>query len=750
MGMRAAHTDEQRIDLPIEGMTCASCAARIERGLRKLDGVCDASVNYATAQATVRYQPQLVDTQSFRSTIERLGYRVPEVETDDPEANALKDVRIRLIVAVALSTPVIAISMIPGLQFSGWAWVCAVLSAPVVAWCGWPFHRAAFVNARHATATMDTLVSIGTLAAWGWSLYALVVLGAGSAGMEMVIPHPFATDAMNAHVYFETAAAIISLILLGRFFELRSRHRSGAALRALLALGATDAELENGDRVPAASLEVGDRFVVRPGMQIATDGVVVAGASAVNIAMLTGEPVPVDVSAGDDVFGATVNVSGRLVIEARRVGADTVLAQIARLVTQAQGSKAPIQRLADRIARVFVPIVLLISLATLVLWLLTTGSVEAAITAAVAVLIIACPCALGLATPTAIMVGTGRAAQLGIVIRGGEVLEATQRVDAIVLDKTGTLTQGALRVVGIATAPGVTTEEALRVIASADAGSEHPIARAIVAEAGARGLDLLPAADFVNTPGAGVRATIDGELVRIGRAAFVGELHPELARSLEVPENTAATIIYGAWGDACSAAVVLEDTIKPDAKAAVSALQKLGLRTILVTGDQPGPAQRVAHAVGVDEVIADARPEAKQAVVRALQEKGSVVAVVGDGVNDAPALAAADLGIAIGTGTDVAIQASDITLVSGDPAAIPDAILLARRTLAIIKGNLFWAFAYNVAAIPLAAIGILNPVIAAAAMGFSSVFVVSNSLRLRRCTGIRVPSGFSESPRSPQ
>jgi Cu+-exporting ATPase len=734
----STHTDHA--ELPIEGMTCASCAARIERGLGKLDGVELATVNYATARATVTFDPAVTDIAAFTRKISDLGYAVPEAPAEEPEAIELVSVRRRLAVAIALSVPVLAISMIPVLQFAGWAWAVGVLSTPVVFWCGWPFHRAALLNARHGTATMDTLVSVGTITAWTWSAVALVFLGAGSGAMAMTFAMPFDVQGDAAvHVYFETAAAIVALILLGRFFELRARSRSGAALRVLLAMGAKTAELENGDEVPVASLEVGDRFVVRPGGRIATDGVVVDGASSVDISMLTGEPVPVDVTVGAEVFGATVNTSGRLVVEARKVGSETALAQIAKLVADAQGSKAPIQRLADRVARVFVPVVFLVAIGTLVLWIALGLGAQAAMSAAVAVLIIACPCALGLATPTAIMVGTGRAAQLGIVIRGGDVLEATRRVDTVLLDKTGTITEGVLRVIASFAAPSTTSTEMITRAARADQPSEHPISRAIVSFAEQAGITVAPPDAFRNAAGSGVRATLDGVEVRVGRADFVGEPDATVTAALTGAGYAAFTTVFVGWDDRVQGAFVLEDTIKPTAAAAVAALHDLGLTVVMVTGDQSAPAARVAEAVAIERVVAGARPDTKQDLVRTLQADGAVVAVVGDGVNDAPALAQADLGIAIGTGTDVAIEASDLTLVSGDPRAAADAIALSRRTLATIKGNLFWAFAYNVAAIPLAAIGMLNPVIAAAAMGFSSVFVVSNSLRLRRFTGSRSP-----------
>ena len=721
----------ERCDLPVAGMTCASCAARIETGLAGLPGVSRANVNFATNRATVTYDPAVTGPASFGATVADLGYSVPDVEPTDPAADELRDLRPRLAVAVGLGIPVVAISMVPALQFSGWQWVVFALSTPVILWAAWPFHRATLVNLRHRATTMDTLVSLGTLAAYAWSVVALVFLGAADQGMAMGAAFGGASD--GPHIYFETATAIVALLLLGKYFEARARGRSGAAIRALLELGAKTATLENGDEVPVAGLRVGDRFVVRPGEKVATDGVVVEGASALDVSMLTGEPVPVDVTQGDDVFGSTLNTSGRLVVRATRVGSDTALAQIARLVEEAQGAKAPVQRLADRISAVFVPVVLVIAVATLAVWLLLGNPADEAFTAAVAVLIIACPCALGLATPTAIMVGTGRAAQLGIVIKGGDVLEATRTVDAAVLDKTGTITEGRMELAEVVPAPGVDVEELLRRAGSVEDASEHPIARAVATGARARGARLTTPTEFANEPGRGVVATVDGVTVRVGRADHVGSVAPELVALVDDPR----TVVFAGWDGAVRGAFVVTDTIKPTSSAAVDALHELGITTIMVTGDQQATADAVAHEVGIDRVVAGVLPGGKVDVVRALQAEGRRVAVVGDGVNDAPALAQADLGIAIGTGTDVAIEASDLTLVSGDLRAAADAIALSRRTLSTIKGNLFWAFAYNVAAIPLAAVGLLSPVIAAAAMGFSSVFVVSNSLRLRRFRGSR-------------
>ncbi|WP_448319118.1 heavy metal translocating P-type ATPase [Streptomyces sp. CO7] len=749
-----ADAPRSEVELLIGGMTCASCAARIEKKLNRMDGV-EATVNYATGKARVSY-PEGVSVADLVDTVVRTGYTAepppppaparaagpspsagePAEGDDDPEVTAL---RTRFTVSAVLGLPVVLLAMIPALQFDNWQWLSLTLAAPVVVWGALPFHRAAWTNARHGAATMDTLVSLGTLAAFGWSLWALFLGHAGMPGMRHEFSLTVSRGDASATLYLEVAAGVTALILLGRWLEARSKRRAGAALRALMELGAKDvAVLRDGreTRIPVDALAVGDRFVVRPGEKVATDGVVVEGSSAVDASLLTGESAPMDVSVGDAVTGATVNAGGRLVVEATRVGSDTRLARMAELVEEAQNGKAEVQRLADRISGIFVPVVLLIALGTLVGWLLADGDVTAAFTAAVAVLIIACPCALGLATPTALMVGTGRGAQLGILIKGPEVLESTRRVDTVVLDKTGTVTTGSMTLHESHAAEGVEEAELLRLAGAVEHASEHPVARAVAAGAQDR-VGTLPAVeDFANLPGRGVRGRVEGREVTVGRLTADGaapELPEALARAKEAAEDAGRTAVVVSWDGAARGVLAVSDTVKPTSAEAVAELRRLGLRPVLLTGDNRRAAVSVARSVGIDEadVVAEVLPEDKVEAVRRLQAEGRTVAMVGDGVNDAAALAAADLGLAMGTGTDAAIEASDLTLVRGDLRVAADAIRLSRRTLATIKGNLFWAFGYNVAALPLAAAGLLNPVIAGGAMAFSSVFVVSNSLRLR-------------------
>ena len=747
------------VELAIGGMTCASCANRIERKLNRLDGV-EATVNYATEKAKI-HVPEGYDTQQLINEVQQTGYSatvpqapaggaraVGEGNANDPDSGdepdpELTSLRQRLIGSAVLAVPVIAMAMAPALQFTNWQWASLALAAPVILWGAFPFHRAAWMNLKHGTATMDTLISMGTLTAFLWSLYALFLGTAGTPGMKHGFEFTIAPSDGAANIYLEVGAGVTVFILAGRYFEKRSKRQAGAALRALLELGVKDvAVLRDGAevRIPVADLAVGDEFVVRPGEKIATDGTVTAGSSAIDASMLTGESVPVEVSAGDSVTGATVNSGGRLVVRATRVGADTQLAQMARLVEDAQTGKAEVQRLADRVSGVFVPIVIAIAVITLGGWLGAGFPIAAAFTAAVAVLVIACPCALGLATPTALLVGTGRGAQMGVLIKGPEVLESTRKVDTIVLDKTGTVTTGKMTLVEVIAEDGVDEHELLRLAGALENASEHPIAQAI-ATAATEATGALPDPEgFANIEGQGVQGVVDGHAVIVGRESLLTDwavsLSADTAAAKARAESEGKTVVAVSWDGAAKGILVVADTVKPTSAQAIRELRALGLTPVLLTGDNTAVAQQIGAEVGIDEVIAEVMPQDKVAVVKRLQEQGKVVAMVGDGVNDAPALAQADLGLAMGTGTDVAIEASDITLVRGDLRAAVDAIRLSRKTLSTIKTNLFWAFAYNTAAIPVAALGMLNPMLAGAAMAFSSVFVVGNSLRLRGFTSV--------------
>ena len=727
------------VDLDIGGMTCTSCAMSIEKKLNKLPGVI-ATVNYATEKAHV-VLPEGVSIDRAIETVAETGYTA-SLPVDNvagaaaDEDSELRSLRQRLIICTILTIPVVLMAMVPALQFDYWQWISLVLATPVVTWGAWPFHRATWANLRHGAVTMDTLISLGVIAAYVWSLYALFFGGAGMVGMTMEFAW-LPSESGNVEIYFEVASAVTVFILLGRYLEVRAKARSGAALKALLTLGAKDvAVLRNGTetRILVTELAVGDSFIVRPGEKIATDGVVVEGESAVDNSLLTGEPVPIDVGPGDLVIGATINAGGRLIVRATEVGAQTQLARIARMVELAQTGKAPVQRLADRVATIFVPIVIGLSLLTLAGWLLTGHSATAAFTAAVAVLIIACPCALGLATPTALLVGTGRAAQLGIVIKGPQILESTRRIDTFVLDKTGTITTGRMALIDVIPLGMHAPDEVLRLAGALEAASEHPVGRAIAMGAGE---SLPPVEGFASVRGLGVSGVVEGHSVAAGRPAWLSDqwsahFDAKALTGMQVHEDLGRTVIGIAIDGEPAGFAIVSDTVKPESARAIAGLRALGLRPVLLTGDNPRAAAAVAAEVGIEEIISGVLPEQKAETIAGLQRVGDVVAMAGDGVNDAAALALADLGLAMGTGTDVAIEAADITLVRGDLMGAVDAIRLSRQTLRIIKGNLFWAFAYNIAAIPLAMAGLLNPMVAGAAMAFSSVFVVTNSLRLRR------------------